>query len=180
MKKLNIILKDEDLGLEATLFNDDAEMRYAARGIVVDPKTNKIAISVKTKIHEYKLPGGGMEKDESPEDTFMREVFEETGCRVEILQKLGTVFEERSVINMKQESIIFVAEVIENTGELILEKGEIDEGMHVEWMSVEEAIKMIDASFDVVKESKYESIHSKHFVLRRDKLILEFYQLNNS
>ena len=47
----------------------------------------KIAIFYKSNKNEYKLPGGGMENDENPEEAFKREVLEETGCVVEIVNK---------------------------------------------------------------------------------------------
>jgi 8-oxo-dGTP pyrophosphatase MutT (NUDIX family) len=37
----------------------------------------------------WELPGGGMQPGESPEDTVVREVYEETGTAVEIVELLG-------------------------------------------------------------------------------------------
>ena len=55
---LNLKFTNQDFGLENAEFTNDYRTRRAARGIVLDPKSNKIALAVKTKINEFKLPGG--------------------------------------------------------------------------------------------------------------------------
>lgn len=39
---------------------------------------------------EFQLPGGGIDKGESPVQALHREVFEETGWRINVAQRLGT------------------------------------------------------------------------------------------
>lgn len=48
-----------------------------------------ILIFLKEKIGQYKLPGGGKENNEKPEETFIREIHEETGYRIKNIQKVG-------------------------------------------------------------------------------------------
>ena len=43
----------------------------------------------------WMLPGGGLGRDERPEATAMRELLEETGCRLEAPRHLGTVLLDR-------------------------------------------------------------------------------------
>lgn len=76
--KENLICKitDEDLGLDVLEMNNP-RVRNAARGIVLRDD-GKIAIFNKSIKNEYKLPGGGIENNESPEEAFKREVLEET------------------------------------------------------------------------------------------------------
>ena len=45
------------------------QLRKGARGIVIR-EDGKIAIFNKANKHEYKLPGGGIEENENPEDAF--------------------------------------------------------------------------------------------------------------
>lgn len=61
-------------------------IRNGARGIVIR-QDGKIAIFYKSNKKQYKLPGGGIENNETPEIAFKREVLEETGCNVEIIKK---------------------------------------------------------------------------------------------
>ena len=82
---MNIICKitDNDIG-ENYIEINNSKTRLGARGIVIRDD-GKIAIFNKTNKNEYKLPGGGIENDETPEEAFKREVLEETGCIVEII-----------------------------------------------------------------------------------------------
>lgn len=75
---MNLICKitDKDIGEEYKELENPI-LRLAARGIVIR-NDGKIAIFNKLNKNEYKFPGGGMEKDENPEDAFKREVLEET------------------------------------------------------------------------------------------------------
>ena len=77
-------LTDEDFGLIPQKM-DNYRVRMAARGIVIRDD-GKIAIQNKANKNEYKLVGGGMEANEDPEVAFKREVMEEAGCEVEIVQ----------------------------------------------------------------------------------------------
>ena len=87
VNKMNLICKitDKDIGEKYNEI-DNPKIRFAARGIVIRDD-GKIAIFYKSNKNEYKLPGGGMENDENPEEAFKREVLEETGCVVEIVNK---------------------------------------------------------------------------------------------
>ena len=71
------IISDKDVGLEDVELNNP-KVRYASRGIIRN--SGKIAIFYKENKNEYKLPGGGMDEGETPEECFIREVKEETGC----------------------------------------------------------------------------------------------------
>ena len=175
VNNLNLIIRNKDFGLEKVDFTENFRTRLASRGIVFDPKTKKIAMVVKTKINEYKLPGGGREGEETEEETFYREIFEETGCKVKIVEKLGTILEERENIDMKQISTIFVSELIEDTKELHPTKKEIDEGLTVEWMEVGAALEAVRNSFELVLGDDYEDLYNARFVLKRDLAILEYY-----
>jgi 8-oxo-dGTP diphosphatase len=67
--------------------------REASRGIVL--LNDKIILMNVSNKGYYKLPGGGTEKSESPEATFVREVKEETGYEIEATNYMGDVLEFR-------------------------------------------------------------------------------------
>ena len=121
----NLICKilDEDIG-EKSKELIKPRVRYGARGIVLR-NDGKIAIFNKANKKEYKLPGGGIDEGESPQQGFIREVLEETGCEIEIIQKLGIAEEYKTLDNFMQISHVFVGRVTKDTGNLHMTQKEI-------------------------------------------------------
>lgn len=166
-------ITDEDLG-EISKNMDNPRLRLGARGIVVR-EDGKIAIFNKSNKNEYKLPGGGIEGSEKPEDAFKREVLEETGCRVEIIKELGTTEEYKTLDNFKQISYVFVGKVLEDTKQLNVTQKEKDEGAKLVWETPKNALNLIIESYDKLIASKYESVYHTRFIALRDRKILEYY-----
>ena len=166
-------ITDEDIG-EKIVDMENPKLRLGARGIVIR-EDGKIAIFNKSKKNEYKLPGGGLEGEEKPEEAFKREVLEETSCEVEIIKTLGTTEEYKSLNNFKQISYVFVGKVLKDTKQLNVTKQEKDEGAKLLWETPEKALELIKECFDKLVASKYESIYSTKFVVLRDSKILEKY-----
>ena len=106
-------ITDQDIG-ETPIEMKNPRLRLGARGIVIR-EDGKIAVFNKSNKNEYKLPGGGLEGEEEPEEAFKREVLEETGCEVEIIERIGTAEEYKSLDNFKQISYIFVGKVLKDT-----------------------------------------------------------------
>ena len=175
---MNLICKitDKDIG-EQYFELENPKLRLSARGIVVrDDK--KIAIFNKANKNEYKLPGGGIENDESPEEAFKREVLEETGCIVEIVRSLGITEEYKCQSNFKQISNVFVGKVIEDTKNLNVTQKEKDEGARLIWKTPQKALELIIDCYGKLIKSNYESVYATKFVVLRDRKILEHY-INN-
>lgn len=166
-------ITDEDIG-EASVKIDNPRLRLGARGIVVR-EDGKIAVFNKSNKNEYKLPGGGLEGEEEPEKAFKREVLEETGCKIEITNKLGITEEYKSLDNFKQISYVFVGKVLEDTEKLNLTEKEKDEGAKLLWETPERALNLITESYDKLIASKYESVYHTRFIVLRDRKILEKY-----
>ena len=169
-------ITDEDFKVKRVQLNNP-EHRLGARGIVFNNDL-RIAILNKKNKNEYKLPGGGIEEDEDPADAFKREVLEETGCKIEIDECLGTFEEIISVENYKQTSYIFVAHIIENTGKPHYTQKEIEEGSSLCWFKVGEALKLIRESENNIIGSKYENPYHSSFIVKRDYRILKYYVEN--
>lgn len=164
---------DKDIG-QVAIEMENPEVRLGARGIVVR-EDGKIAIFNKSNKNEYKLPGGGLEGQEKPEEAFKRGVLEETGCEVEIVKYLGTTEEYKTLNNFKQVSYIFIGKVTKDTQKLNVTKKEAEEGARLLWKTPKEALKLITNCFDNLVDSKYETVYSTKFIVLRDRKILETY-----
>ena len=170
-------ITDEDFGLESVPFINP-RCRLGARGIVFNQE-NKIAILYKKMKKEYKLVGGGIDKNEDSIKAFQRECFEEAGCEVEIDACLGTIEELKTQDDFKQISYVYVAHVINNIGHTNYTKQEIHEGSEILWLDIEEAMRLILDSEEKVVASKYDgekSVYHTKFIVRRDYEILKYYK----
>ena len=58
---------------------------FCASAFIIDPYTKKILLIKHKKNGRWTQPGGHMEGNETPEETALREVYEETGLRVKLL-----------------------------------------------------------------------------------------------
>lgn len=170
-KDLIYKITDEDFGLNNLGF-DYLEFRYGARGIVIR-EDGKIALLNKVNKNAYKLPGGGIEDNETPEEAFKREILEEIGCIIDIINKIGTTEEYKTKIKFKQVSHIFVGKVIDDTHKLNLTQKEKEEGAKLVWVTPQDGLKLINECYDRLKATNIS--YSGMFVALRDKKILELY-----
>jgi 8-oxo-dGTP diphosphatase len=141
-------------------------IRKAARAIVIN-KNNEIALMHAKKYNYYKIPGGGIEVNESIKQALKREVLEEAGCKVKINGPVGTIIEYRDKIKVIQISYCFVTHVIGNPKKSNLTKAEKEEEFEVKWITgLEKAIRLIQDS------SKVERYLAK-FMVKRDTIFLK-------
>jgi ADP-ribose pyrophosphatase YjhB (NUDIX family) len=63
-------------------------LKRAARTVIIDEE-NKTAIIDVRKGEYFKIPGGGIESGETDEEAAKREALEESGCEVELIEKIG-------------------------------------------------------------------------------------------
>lgn len=164
-------ITDQDIGEEPKKMVN-SRLRLSARGIVIIDD-EKIAIFNKSNKNEYKLPGGGIEGNEKPEEAFKREVLEETGCEVEILGFLGRTEEYKSLDNFKQISYVFVGKVSNDNKKLNVTNEEKEEGAKLIWETPEKALEHIIKCYDELVASNYGSIYATKFIVLRDRKILE-------
>ena len=141
-------ITDQDIGEIPTKI-ENPRLRLGARGIVIR-EDGKIAIFYKKNKNEYKLPGGGLESEEKPEEAFKREALEETGCEVEIIEYLGTTEEYKSLNNFKQISYVFIGKVLKDTKQLNVTEKEKDEGAKLLWETPEKALELITKCYDLL------------------------------
>ncbi|QHT62354.1 NUDIX domain-containing protein [Paenibacillus lycopersici] len=163
MQLLNRITDRDILGGAPDLL--PAVNRYASRGILLDAQDN-VAMMYMARPALYKLPGGGMEANETPETAFLREVREETGYDAEILEQIGYIEEHKKRNQYMQLSYCYIARASQ-ANETELTPNEKRLGMSVRWMTMEQALKAMDAGIAACAD------YSTNFMLLRDKLILE-------
>lgn len=171
----NIIAKvtDKDFNLPFMEL-DNPSIRYAARSIVLNDD-GCVAVFHKKNKNEYKLPGGGVEPGEDKIEALKREVLEEAGCDVEILDYLGETIEEKSKTNFLQISYVYLTKVIENKHQLFLTQKEMDEGGEILWLNLDTAYEKVNDSLNHIIGSKYDSYYQTLFMVKRDALILKYY-----
>ncbi len=142
--------------------------REASRGLVFLPNGNILAF-LKPKIGQYKLPGGGKEGNETPEETFRREVLEETGYTVKNLRKLGITK------GFTQVSHVFVADVDKYIG-TSMDEGEISEDAKPIEISVGDFLKKCREFLERYREKSDEDSEIKYAITSRDYYIVKHYR----
>lgn len=110
MKLLAEITK-ASLGLskEMVRLGGQYELRKSTR-VILEREDGMIATQHLSKFRIYKLPGGGMENSETIEETAQREIREEVGAEMRVVDKVGMVIEYRG--NLLQISYCLHAQII--------------------------------------------------------------------
>jgi len=114
--------------------------RVGCRGII--KKANKYLMVHVVKMDIFTFPGGGVEENETLEDCLKREVLEETGVVVKVLEKKVSIteyFEESVWTNH-----YFICEYLNNDFEVNLTEEEISLGMEVTWKTFEEIMNIFE------------------------------------
>lgn len=154
-------ITDADIGLPYTP-PAAVQESAAARGLIFDGE--RIALCHVTKRGHHKLPGGRMDDGETPEEAFVREVLEETGCAVRIDRSIGAIHEYRSREGKHQISHCFIATVV-SKGPASLTPQEREAGYELAWATPEEALRIIS--------SDQPTDYRGRIIQARDRAILE-------
>lgn len=118
---------------------ENAPLREGCRGIV--KKEDKYLMVHLKKWDVYTFPGGGLEENETLEECCKREVLEETGVIVKVIEERTTVKEY--FIDSRWVNHYFICEFVEDTGNNKLTDEEIDLELEKKWMSVEEIMEQL-------------------------------------
>ena len=118
--------------------------------VIAHDQEGKIAL-VHAKIRNYyELPGGGVEENETLEEGAVREVKkEEAGCDVKITGEVGIVREYLKSKELINETFCFTANVVSEKGDLRLMQDEIEEGMEIVWVDIDEAVRLLESTSEV-------------------------------
>lgn len=119
------------------------KVRKASRAIVFN-EANKIALLNVSKDNYHKLPGGGIEKDEDIITALRRELMEEVGVEINVLNELGMIIEYRNEFKQLQISYCYLCKVIGEYKETSFTEEEKDNGFILGWVSLNEAISILE------------------------------------
>ena len=131
--------------LDGENYTDDMPeiVRTAVRGIIfVDGKL----LLIEDNKNEVKLPGGGQEEGETDLETLIREVREETGCKViaETVRPFGYIEEKRKSFNedriWHQFSRLYFCDVTDERTGTDYSESEKKHGMRFKMYTIDEAI----------------------------------------
>lgn len=142
----------------------DYRLREAVRAIVL--RKDKMALLYVSNENYHKLPGGGVEKGENLKEALEREILEEVGVTIENIKEIGKIEECRKRHNLRQISYCYTAKVKEDKGELNLTDEEKEEGFELKWVSIAEALNLMER--DIPKD------YLGTYVKERDISILEY------
>ena len=120
--------------------------RRAARAIIINPQ-NRTILLMNVNNRSYKLPGGGIEDNETYMKGLMRELKEETGysnCIVK--QNVGRIVQRNvdrhdSMVIFEMESKFYECEVFGKPTITSLTEEEKEDNMYPEWVKIENAIR---------------------------------------
>lgn len=113
------------------------KIRVASRGLIIDG--DKILLSHELNTGVYMSPGGGLEEGETLEECCVRELREETGYDVRVVEPFIIIneycFETMYVSNY------FLCEII-GKGESHLTEIEVEHGIVSEWVEIPKALEI--------------------------------------
>ena len=164
-------LRDIDvIGKEVKKQKKDYSLRAAARAVVLDSKKNVAILSV-PRFGIHKIPGGGIEKGEDIKNALYREILEETGSKIKIIDEIGEIIEYKNEYNEKQISYCYLVQVIGPKGIPSFTDEEKKEGFGLEWVSFKKAIQLFEKDSPEDSTAKFIQIRDYIFLLEAKKII---------
>ena len=135
-----------------------AHTHIGCRGVIF--QEGKILLAHEHNSNWYLIPGGGLEEGETPEEGCIREMLEETGCQVKLLEcflKLTEYYGDRCYI-----SYYFRCEAL-SQGTPQLTPLEAERGLIPEWVDFSEAEAIFADHVNITgyeeKRSSYQREH---------------------
>ncbi|KKP06586.1 NUDIX domain-containing protein [Trichoderma harzianum] len=119
--------------------------RKSTRVVALKP-SGEIAIIYVKEGNYYKLPGGGIEAEESPTEAALREVKEETGAIVALRSTDYFATTEEFRFQQHQVSYCYLADVVDDAGEPCLTEEELADGFVQQWMTINKALEAMSAA----------------------------------
>lgn len=147
------------------------EDRITGKAIVFDDDNNVALVGTKVNSF-YLLPGGGVDQSESIEAGIVRECLEEIGCNVELQKAIGMIDDYRNRDKKHCINYCYVAKLFGEKGKLTLTEDEEKNGLHVIWISLDKAIKILEKEVGQLKRGEV-TFYNTGFNILRDHLFLK-------
>lgn len=141
---MNRITRLTDADVLGTPGLSQAQPRLTARAVVLSPK-GRIAVMYAAKYGIHTLPGGGVEEGETTEEALIREIAEETGCRIATVEPLGLIEENRFHADYTQLNYYYIVHTADETLHPHLTALETENGTIAMWCTLEEAYERVAA-----------------------------------
>ena len=174
--KIVIRLDEKTLGMRNFGHPETFTKRYAARAVLVDQNW-RVALINATKRGYYKLPGGGIEDGELILEALDREVAEEAGYRLKVLDELGISTERRSKFNQHNISYGYLCRATKFIGTTLMED-EAEDGFELQWFdSIDQAIAAVAAidTSDMIYQAKFFTKRELEFLKVAKRVIEQKY-----
>jgi len=142
------------------------EPRRTSRAILINEE-GQYAVMYAKKFNLHSLPGGGIDNGEDEFSALVREIFEETGCVCDRVERLGIVSENRYHADVTSLSYFFVIHTNTRKNVLHLTTEETELGTILKWCTLNEV-------FHLIKDIDHES-YQKRFLQARDLAALNEY-----
>lgn len=131
------------------------KVHFCASAFVINPENKKILLVKHRKFNRWTQPGGHIEENEVPEDTAIRETYEETGIKIKLIGERFpreddyirplTVQKNRGIEGMIHVDFFYLAVPVGD----IVPTPQLEENKAAKWFSREE-LELIDV-FDDIK-----------------------------
>lgn len=134
-------------------FTGITRTRISARGLVLNEQ-NEIGLThllCQDKFghrNYYELPGGGKKNNETPLDAAIREMHEELGVKVELIERIGVIHDYYNLINQENYTFYYLFKAI-SFGTPHLEVRESRLIDKIEWLPLDTAIKNYQQQLNV-------------------------------
>ena len=167
-------LTDRDFDPTAPLLKiDNFPQRKTARAVVLNAE-QEVGIIYAAAGDYYELPGGGVQQGESVVDALHREMLEELGCLVDVIDEIGMTEEYRHFNQTRQTSYWYLTTLREVASLPLYTADEIGAGFRVEWKDMDTAIMLVASGMEDITD------HGLKFMRRRDLHVLRLLQLQQN
>ena len=127
----------------------DGKRPAKVRAILLDDDDNMALMFLPKYKHNggndlFMIPGGGVDNREDLKKALEREMMEETGCRINIVEEIGYITNTEDEDIWTAITYYYLAKVMGEKGQLQLTEHEKDSQFELQWHNIEEALKIIE------------------------------------